>query len=152
MNHALWLAILPMTLLLVMKPDGLGAVSVDAFRYALESRFSSVAVKLGSPQFPTVTQGGFYAAVQPSFVSFEATDPVVFRFENYTARVVFDVSVHDASGKVIHARTYTGEGAERGSIGAADPGHAAYPVATQKAIKHAVEQFVGDLKMIANRH
>jgi hypothetical protein len=123
----------------------LGPVAVDAFRYALESRFQQVSVTLGTPQFPMVAGNGLHVVVQPSFASFEASDPVFLKFENYKATVGFSVSVYDPSGKVVLSQTYTGEGKKQGSIGYADPGHAAYPIAVQNAIKDATKKFVDDL-------
>lgn len=128
----------------------LGPVAVDAFRFALESRFEDVNVHLGTPQLPLSSGDSFHAVVEPGFASFSAADPVLFRFENYKATVSFNVSVRDPSGKTLLSQTYSGEGAQQGSIGYADPGHAAYPVAVQNAVKDATNRFVSDLVGIAN--
>lgn len=127
----------------------LGPVTVDALRFALETRFEKVSVKLGDGTFPVATDGGFYSAVQPSFGEFKATDPVVFRFENYGATVGLNVTVLDAEGGTVLSKSYVGEGTQRGSIGYADPGHAAYPVAVQNAVKDAVAKLVDDLVALA---
>jgi hypothetical protein len=129
----------------------LGPVAVDSFRFALESRFEQVSVTLGTPRFPVDAGAVFYAAVQPSFVSFKASDPILFRFEDYKATIGFNMSVFDADGKIILSQTYTGEGTQQGSIGYADPGHAAYPIAVQNAVKDATKKFVNDLVGISNR-
>ena len=129
----------------------LGPVAVDAFRFGLESRFDDVSVKLGDPQFPVDTNGIFYAAVQPSFAQFAASDPVLFKFENYKATVGFSVSVKGADGDMVHSQTYVGEGVKQGSIGYADAGHAAYPIAVQNAVKDAVNKFVFVLVDLSSR-
>jgi hypothetical protein len=129
----------------------LGPVAVDTFRFALENRFEHVLVTLGSPHFPVEAGDGFYAIVQPSFASFGASDPVLFRFEHYKATVGFNVSVYDANGNVLLAQTYSGEGTKRGSIGYADPGHAGWPIAVQNAVKDATIKFVNDLVGVSNR-
>lgn len=128
----------------------LGPVAVDAFRYALESRFEDVNVNLGSPLLPVESSKGFHALVEPSFVSFSAADPVLFRFEDYKATVSFNVLVRDPAGNTLLRQTYTGEGSQQGSIGYADPGHAAYPVAVQNAVKDATARFAADLVGISN--
>ena len=129
----------------------LGPVAIDTFRFSLESRFEQVSVKLGNPKFPVDSDGVFYAAVQPAFSQFGASDPVIFRFEDYTAQVEFLVTVFNSEGKTILSQTYSGEGTQQGSIGYADPGHAAYPVAVQNAIKDAVNKVVNGLVEIASR-
>jgi hypothetical protein len=129
----------------------LGTVAADAFRYALESRFETVSVRLGTPQFPSTPPETFYAAVQPSFTSFGASDPVLFRFENYKATIGFDVAVYRADGTTLFTRAYTGEGTQQGSIGYDDPGLSAYPVAVQNAVKDAAVKFVDDLVASSNQ-
>jgi hypothetical protein len=103
----------------------LGSVAVDAFQYGVESCFDDVSVVLAEPEFPKDVYSDYYAAVRPSFTHFETSDPILFKFENYKATVGFSVSVYNARGVEIQSKTYTGEGMERGSIGYADPGHAA---------------------------
>ena len=123
----------------------LGPVAVDAFRFALEAHFRDVDVKLGEPRYPLAAPAGFFAVVTPSFGKFAGSDPILFKFENYTAAVEFQVNVYDAAGKPLFSRQYTGKGKKQGAIGYEDPGHAAYPIAVQNAVKDAVGQFVGDL-------
>jgi hypothetical protein len=128
----------------------IGPVSVDTFRFALESRFSDVSVKLGEPLFPMESSDDFFAVVKPQFSSFKTSDPVLFRFENYTAEVGFMIDIYNAGGNIILSKQYVGRGEKQGSIGYEDPGHSAYPVAIQAAITDSVNQTVIDLINISN--
>ena len=128
----------------------LGPVSIDTFRFALESRFTDVSVKLGEPVFPIKNPGGFFAVVRPEFTSFLASDPVLFKFEDYKAEIGFSVDIYNADGIVILSKKYVGKGVKQGAIGYEDPGHAAYPVAIQTAVTDAVNQIVTDLLNIAD--
>ena len=85
----------------------------------------------------------------PEFTRFSATDPIVFKFENYTVTLGFTVRVYDARGSEIFSREYTGHGEKRGAIGPESGGHAAFPVAAEGAVKDVVQQFLGDLTRIA---
>lgn len=127
----------------------LGPAAVDAFRFALEARFREVEVKLGEPAFPLADPAGVFAVVRPAFGRFAGSDPVLFKFENYTAEIEFLVDVYDAGGAALFSKQYTGKGKKQGAIGYDDPGHAAYPVAVQNAVKDAVGQFVADLVALA---
>ncbi len=128
----------------------LGPVSVDAFRFALESRFTDVSVKLGKPAFPIENPGGFFAVVRPEFTSFLASDPILFKFEDYKSEVGFSVNIYNTDGNILLSRQYVGKGVKQGAIGYEDPGHAAYPVAIQAAVADAVNQMVTDLLNIAD--
>ena len=127
----------------------LGTVAADTFRFSLESRFEHVSVRLGAPKFKMDSDENFYAVVQPEFTNFEASDPILFKFEDYKAKVGFLVTVYNAKEQKILSQTYTGQGVKQGSIGYDDPGHSAYPIAVQEAIKDAVSKFVNDLVNLA---
>jgi len=131
----------------------LGLVAIDAFRYGLESRFTDVSVEMGEPIFPIQKDnpGAFFTVVQPRFHSFEASDPFMFKFENYTAEITFLVDVYDAEGTKLLSKQYYGKGEKRGSIGFESSGHEAYPVAVGNAVKDAVDQFLNDLIYIASK-
>ena len=125
----------------------LGPMAVDTFKYALGSRFYSVEVKLGKPTFPIVENGQneIVIAVEPSFAGFDAHFPWVFKFETYVAEVTFHVKAYNKNGSQILNKTYQGKGEQRGSIGYESAGHAANPIASQLAVKDAVNQAVEDI-------
>lgn len=125
----------------------LGPMAVDTFKYALGSRFNSVEVKLGKPTFPIAENGQneIVITVEPFFAGFDAHFPWLFKFETYVTEVTFRVKAYNKNGSQILDKTYQGKGEKRGSIGYESAGHSANPIATQLAVKDAVNQAVEDI-------
>lgn len=123
----------------------LGLLAVEAFRLGLESQFTNVDIKSGTPRFPVQKdkRNEFFAIVYPVFTS--------SKFENYTVDVIFDVNVYSHDGTLLLSKNYKGHGVKKGPIGAST-GFSAYPSAAQAAVKNAVEQVVSDIARLARSH
>lgn len=121
----------------------LGPAMVDAFRYALESRVEKVDVRLGD----TAPAAG-HLVVRPRVASFDASEPLVFKFEEYHVKLAIAVDVVDGSGKVVYTNVYESHGRKRGSVGYESGGHAAHPVAAQNAIREIVDDATADVVTI----
>jgi len=125
----------------------LGTSATDAFRYALESKFTNVSVSLGVPNFPLSidTRDKFFVVVTPSFNSFYASDPILFKFENFHVNIKFQVDVFDVNGNKLISELYDGKGTKRGAIGYASAGSNAYPVAAKQALNDAIHKAIDSI-------
>lgn len=128
----------------------LGEAATDAFRFAFESRFSDVKVRLGDPAFPIENDAHneFFVVVSPEFVSFKAYDPVVFKFEQFKVETSIRVDAYDTKGEKLFSEVYAGTGVKRGSIGYQSAGMNAYPVATELALEEIVNEVVSDIHQL----
>jgi len=125
----------------------LGPAAVDTFFYSFKSRFTHVDL---STQKPNVSAGpksdkSYDLVVVPLIQKTNSTEPVVFKFENYTVTTILDVQVFRSNGELIYTRSYEGRGVKGGAIGRESAGHAAHPVASRKALRDAVDKATADL-------
>ncbi len=128
----------------------LGPATTDALRFALESRFENVSLKLGKPQFPVNMHAGSIIVV-PSFCSVKQTGPVLFKFEKYHVTITLNVVIYDPEGKELKQLTITGKGDKTGSIGYDSAGHAALPEATRLAVRHVADQIIQHILELVNQ-
>ena len=124
-----------------------GPCTVDAFRYALEERFSSVRVV---PEEATLDAAEdsprpVLARIEPEIVAFDGDEPWVFKFETYAVDLRCRVRVRDAEGRLLYERDYDARGTKRGSVGFESAGHAAHPEAYREAVLSIVRQVADDL-------
>jgi hypothetical protein len=125
----------------------LGPAAVDTFFYSLQSRFSQVDLTTEKPNISAVSKSdkSYDLVVVPQIQKTNTTEPIVFKFENYSVSIVMDVQVFHSDGEMIYTRSYEGRGAKAGAIGYESPGHAAHPVASRKALRDAVDKATIDL-------
>jgi len=126
----------------------LGPATTDALRFALESRFENVTLRVGQPQFPIELPAKSLVVV-PTIDSVKQTGPVLAKFEKYHVTITMTVSVYDPAGDELKKMTVTGKGEKAGSIGFDSPGHAALPEASRLAIKQLVDQILENLVKLA---
>ncbi len=129
----------------------LGSLAVDNFKYSLMSRFTYVDVKFWQPNFPIseTYNNEIFIAIEPSFVSFNANYPLIFKNETFIVKVLLRVKAYNRNGDQLFDNIYQGNGEKKGNTGFESAGYAPNPDAVQLAMRDAVNKAVDDILEIA---
>lgn len=126
----------------------LGPCATDAFRYGLASKFENLQVKLGEPRFPFTDSQlkDPVIIVEPAFDHFKVLHlPMIVKFEPCSVKVALKVKAYDSSGRILLNKLYEAKGWKLGSVGFQAPGVKALPIASELAIKDAVNKALADI-------
>ena len=134
--------------------DSLGEASATQFRLGLGQVFRLVELVDERPPFTKQPSKTFQAVIEPAIERFDFEIPLT-KFEVYPARIQYNVTIYDMTGKVVLRRTVEGVGDFKGGPGfdfAENPSKAASK-AVEDGANRALDALLGseEVKALGRR-